>query len=148
MKTVNKCYQAKPADVDPKWYSVDATDQVLGRLASKIAVVLMGKHKPTYTPHVDTGDFVVVTNCEKIKLTGLNKPDQIIYQRYSGHPSGLKEISAATMLERHPERVISEAVRRMLPKNSLARHMLKKLKVYAGDQHPHQAQLPDPLPLN
>lgn len=147
MKTVNKSYLAKPADVDPKWYHVDATDQVLGRLAVKIATVLMGKHKPTYTPHVDTGDFVVVTNCEKIRLTGLRKPEQIIYQRYSGYPSGLKETNAATMLERHPERVISEAVRRMLPKNSLATQMLKKLKVYAGAEHPHQAQLPDPLPL-
>lgn len=148
MKTVNKSFLAKQGEVERQWYHVDATDKVLGRLAARIAVVLMGKHKPTYTAHVDTGDFVVVTNCSKIRLTGLRKPEQIIYQRYSGYPGGLKETNAATMLERHPDRVITEAVRRMLPKNSLARQMLKKLKVYDTDTHPHQAQIPDPLPMN
>lgn len=147
MQTANKSYQAKASDVEQRWFHVDATDQVVGRLAVRIATVLMGKHKPTYTPHVDTGDFVVVTNVEKVKMTGLRKPEQRVYHSYSGHPGGLKTVSAAAMLERHPERVLHSAVRRMLPKNALARHMLKKLKLYVGDQHPHQAQQPDPLPL-
>jgi large subunit ribosomal protein L13 len=146
MPTANKSYLAKASDVEKRWYVVDATDQVLGRLAVRIATVLMGKHKPTYTPHVDTGDFVIVLNVGKIKLTGARKPEQIIYQSYSGYPSGLKETNAATMLERHPDRVLYESVRRMLPKNRLARQMLKKLKLYTSDEHPHQAQMPDPLP--
>jgi large subunit ribosomal protein L13 len=146
MPTANKSYLAKPHEVERRWYIVDATDQVLGRLAVRIATVLMGKHKPTYTPHVDTGDYVVVQNVGKVKLTGWRKPDEIVYQRYSGYPGGLKETSARTMLERHPERVLREAVRRMLPKNPLARQMLLKLKLYEGEEHPHQAQAPDPLP--
>ena len=146
MKTANKCYLAKPGQVEQKWYVVDATGQVLGRLAVRIATVLMGKNKPTYTPHVDTGDFVVVLNAGAVKVTGKRKKEQVVYQRYSGYPGGLKEITMKTMLERHPERVLGEAVRRMLPKNALARHMLKKLKLYVGAEHPHQAQQPEPLP--
>lgn len=147
MKTANKCYQACAADVQRRWYVVDATDKVLGRLAVRIATVLMGKHKPTYTPHVDTGDFVIVLNAGKVKVTGSRKKEQVIYQRYSGHPSGLRETTMATMLARHPERVLHEAVRRMLPKNALAAKMLKKLRLYNADTHEHQAQQPEPLPL-
>jgi large subunit ribosomal protein L13 len=145
MKTANKCYQAKPGQVEQKWYVVDATGQVLGRLAVRIAIVLMGKNKPTYTPHVDTGDFVIVLNAGAVKVTG-RKQDTTIYMRYSGYPSGHHEMSMREMLRRHPDRVLREAVRRMLPKNSLADHMLKKLKLYAGSEHPHQAQQPVPLP--
>jgi len=146
MKTANKCYQAKPGEVPQKWYVVDATDQVLGRLAVRIATVLMGKHKPTYTPHVDTGDFVIVLNAGRVKVTG-RKKDSVIYMRYSGYPSGHKEISMREMLVRHPERVLQAAVRRMLPKNALADRMLQKLKLYSGAEHPHQAQQPVPLAL-
>ena len=146
MKTANKCYQAKAGDIVQKWYVVDATDQVLGRLATRIATVLMGKHKPTYTPHVDVGDFVIVLNSGCVKISGRKKETKV-YQRYSGHPSGLKETGVRTVLERHPERVLREAVRRMLPKNALARHMLDKLKLYADSEHPHQAQQPEPFPL-
>ncbi len=147
MKTANKCYQAKAADVaqQQRWFVVDAKDQVLGRLAVRIATVLMGKHKPTYTPHVDCGDYVVVLNAGDIKLTG-RKREQIVYQRYSGYPGGQKVIPIKRVLERHPERVLYEAVRRMLPKNRLARQMLRKLKLYTGDTHSHQAQHPEPLP--
>jgi large subunit ribosomal protein L13 len=147
MKTANKCYLAAPGKFQQKWFVVDATDQVVGRLAVRLATVLMGKHKPTYTPHVDTGDFVVVLNADKVKLTGWRKPIQRTYQRYSGFPGGQTEIPLARMLERHPERVLHEAVRRMLPKNALARKMLKKLKIYTGSEHAHQAQQPEPLPL-
>jgi large subunit ribosomal protein L13 len=122
---------------------VDATDCVVGRLATNIATVLMGKHKPIYTPHVDTGDCVVVTNAEKVRLTG-RKLDERTYDRYSYHPGGWKSVTAREMLAKQPERVLSEAVRRMLPKSALGRKMLKKLKVYAGDAHPHQAQQPVP----
>lgn len=144
MKTVNNCFQAKGGELNREWFIVDATDQVLGRLAARVSQVLMGKHKPTYTPHVDTGDFVIVTNCEKIKVTG-RKRENIIYHRYSGYPSGLKEIPFERMHTRSPETVVHEAVRRMMPKNALAAHMMKKLKLYAGDQHPHQAQSPKTL---
>ena len=146
MKTANKCYQAKPGQVEQRWYVVDATDQVLGRLATRIATVLMGKHKPTYTPHVDTGDFVIVLNAGRVKVTG-RKLEQNFYDRYSGYPSGRKVIPMKRVLERHPERVLREAVRRMLPKNALARRMLGKLKLYTDDRHPHQAQSPEPFPL-
>ena len=146
MKTANKCYQAKPGQVQQKWYVVDATDQVLGRLAVRIATVLMGKHKPTYTPHVDTGDFVVVLNAGRVKVTGRKKQTKV-YQRYSGYPGGQKETTMEVMLERHPQRVLREAVRRMLPKNTIGRHMLRKLKLYTGSEHPHQAQQPEPLSL-
>lgn len=149
MKTANNCYLATTAQAlaGRRWFVVDATDKVLGRLAVRIATVLMGKHKPTYTPHVDTGDHVIVLNAGKVRVTGLRKKEQRVYHSYSRYPGGLKETTLAAMLERHPERVITEAVRRMLPKNALASHMLTKLKVYTGDTHQHQAQMPEPLPL-
>ena len=140
-----KTYMAKPGEVEQKWHVVDATDQVVGRLASRIAVLLMGKHRPTYTPHVDTGDFVVVTNAEKVKFTG-NKLEQKEYRWYTGYP-GQRVVSAATRLERQPELILREAVRRMLPKNKLANKMINKLKIYQGAEHPHQAQNPEPLEL-
>ncbi len=139
-----RSFSAKTGEVEQGWYHVDATDQVLGRLATRIATVLMGKHRPTYTPHVDTGEFVVITNAAKVRVTG-RKAETMVYPRYSYYPGGYKEIPFARMLERHPERIIKEAVRRMLPKNALGRKMLKKLKVYSSETHPHSAQQPDPL---
>ncbi len=144
MKTANNCYQAKAADIERQWFVVDATDKVLGRLAVRIANVLMGKHKPTYTPHIDTGDFVIVLNANKVKVTG-DKREQRIYQNYTRYPGGQKRMTMRAVLERQPERALRDAVRRMLPKNALARHMLDKLKLYEGEQHPHQAQMPEPL---
>ena len=131
---------AKAGTVDAKWWHVDATDKIVGRLAGEIAVILMGKHKPTYTPHVDTGDFVVVTNCEKVTLTG-NKWAQKRYTRYTGY-TGQKSETAEKRRQRKPELVLREAVRRMLPKSKLGRRMLDKLKLYKGPDHPHQAQQP------
>lgn len=128
------------------WLLVDATDKTVGRLAVKIANILRGKTKPTFSPQVDTGDFVVVINAEKIKLTG-RKEEQKIYQRYSGYRSGLKELTAASMRERHPERLIELAVRGMLPKNALGRKVIKRLKAYAGPEHPHEAQQLQPVEL-
>jgi large subunit ribosomal protein L13 len=125
---------------------VDAAGQTLGRLAARVARILHGKHKPTYSPSVDTGDFVIVVNAEKIHVTG-RKLDQKIYYRYSGYPGGLKEITLRNLLQRHPTRVIEHAVRGMLPKNRLGRQMFKKLKVYAGPDHPHAAQQPKQLEL-
>jgi len=142
---MTKTYMAKPAEVEPQWWLVDAADKVLGRLASDIAVLLMGKHRPTYTPHVDTGDFVVVINADKVRLTG-KKWQQKQYTWYTGYP-GLKKETAARRMRRQPELILREAVRRMLPKNKLAVKMLSKLKVYSGDQHPHQAQQPEPKEL-
>lgn len=136
-----KTYHAKPGEVEREWLVVDATDQVLGRLASRIAQILKGKHRPQYTPHVDTGDFVVVINAEKIKLTG-NKINAKMKYHHSGFPGGLKEVPISRVLERHPERVLEHAVKGMLPKNTLGRQMGKKLKVYAGPEHPHHAQNP------
>jgi large subunit ribosomal protein L13 len=130
---------AKPGDVPAQWLVVDATDKVLGRLAAKVAVVLMGKHKPQYTPHIDVGDYVVITNAANIKLTG-NKAEHKFDKRFSGYPGGLKQTPYGEVLEKRPERLIELAVRRMLPKNSLGRQMLKKMKVYAGSEHPHTAQ--------
>jgi large subunit ribosomal protein L13 len=147
MKTANKCYLAKVGELTKDWYVVDARDKVLGRLAARIATVLMGKHKPTYTPNLDTGDFVIVLNADKVRVNGTRKKEQVIYQTYSRYPGGQKEITMQKMLERHPDRVLREAVRRMLPKNALARRMLLKLKLYNGDIHAHQAQQPQPLPL-
>jgi len=132
---------ANRGTVHPSWYHVDAADHVLGRLAVQIARVLMGKHKPTYTPHVDTGDYVVVTNAAKIKLTG-NKIREMTYDGYSRYPGGHKSVPAQRVLDRHPERLIQESVRRMLPKNALGRRMLKKLRVFRGNEHPHTAQQP------
>lgn len=140
-----KSYMAKPDQVPAEWWVVDATDAIVGRLASTIATILMGKHRPTYTPHTLTGDFVVVTNCEKVQFTGAeHKWNTKTYARYSGFP-GLKIETAAAVRERHPDRILREAVRRMLPKNKLATKMLDRLKVYAGPEHPHQAQQPKPL---
>lgn len=140
-----KTYMAKPAEVEAKWWLVDATDKVVGRLASDIAMVLMGKHRPTYTPHVDTGDFVVVVNAEKVKFTG-QKWQKKEYNWYTGY-HGLQTETAEHRRDRKPELIIIEAVRRMLPKNKLAVRMLEKLKVYAGENHPHQAQQPQPKDL-
>ncbi len=139
-------YHARNGQVPQNWHHVDAADQVLGRLASRVAVLLMGKHKPQYTPHVDVGDYVVITNAQQIRLTG-NKLDQKVYQTYSGHPSGRRTRSYRQVFETKPELLLHRAVRRMLPKNRLATGMLKKLKVYAGSEHPHQAQKPQPLSL-
>ena len=140
-----KTYMAKKGEIAPKWYMVDMAGRVLGRAATRIATVLMGKHRPEYTPHVDTGDFVIVVNAAKLRVTGANKPVQRVYERYSGHPGGLKSETLAQMLAKDPQKVVVEAVRRMLPKNKLGRAMLKKLKVYAGPDHPHQAQQPEAL---
>lgn len=136
-----KTYMAKPGELTAKWWHVDADDKIVGRLASDIAVILMGKHRPTYTPHVDTGDFVVVTNAENVRFTG-NKWNQKKYTWYTGYP-GLRSETAGKRLEKKPEEILREAVRRMLPKNRLGRQMLAKLKVYAGSEHPHQAQQPE-----
>ncbi len=143
--SVPKTYMAKPGEVEAKWWLVDASGKVVGRLASDIAVILMGKHRPTYTPHVDTGDFVVVVNAEKVVFTS-KKWDQKQYTWYTGYP-GLRRETAARRMKRRPELILHEAVRRMLPKNKLASKMLAKLKIYAGDQHPHQAQQPEPKEL-
>ncbi len=136
-----------PKEIKRNWWVVDAKDQVLGRLASRIALLLMGKRKPEYTPHLDTGDFVIVVNAEKVRLTG-KKWQQKVYYRHSGYPGGLKAITAERMRQTHPERLIQLAVKRMLPKNKLGRRMLKRLKVYAGEAHPHAAQKPQPLDLS
>jgi large subunit ribosomal protein L13 len=139
-----KTFMAKTGEVPQDWYLVDATDKVLGRLAVRIAMILQGKHRPTYTPHIDTGEFVVVVNAEKIKVTG-RKAEQKKYFRYSGYPGGLREIPFETMIERKPEEVLRLAVRRMLPKTKLGRKMIKKLKIYSGPEHPHEAQAPKVL---
>lgn len=134
------------SDITQAWYVVDATGLPLGRLSTQIATILRGKNKPYYVPNIDTGDFVIVINAEKVRVTGL-KSMQKVYKRYSGYPGGLKEIPYAKMLEEHPERIIEHAVRGMMPKNTLGRAMMKKLKVYAGSEHPHGAQQPVELSL-
>jgi large subunit ribosomal protein L13 len=141
-----KTYTAKPGEITREWYIVDAEGQTLGRLATQIADTLRGKNKPQYTPHVDTGDFVVVVNCEKIQVTG-NKLDQKIYYRHSGYPGGLRQRTLREQLDRRPTEVIRKAVKGMLPRNKLAAAQLTKLKVYVGPEHPHEAQVPKPLPL-
>jgi large subunit ribosomal protein L13 len=141
-----KCYLAKRGEVERKWYVVDAEGKILGRLATKLATVLMGKHKPTYTRHVDTGDFVVVTNVEKIKLTG-RKLEQMEHDYYTYFTSGHKVIPYTELMKKHPDRVLKLAVRRMLPKSAMGRRLLTKLKVYRGSDHPHQAQQCQPLDL-
>ncbi len=141
-----KTFMQRKEDVQREWYLVDATGKTLGRLASEIAKILMGKHKPTYTPHVDGGDFVVVINAEKIHATG-KKLNQKIYYRHTGYPGGLKETTLREMLQKKPEEVIRLAVRGMLPKNKLRDRRMKRLKVYAGPGHPHKAQNPKPLEL-
>lgn len=143
---MHRTYVAKPGMVERKWYVVDATDQTLGRLATRIATILRGKHKVEFTPHEDVGDFVVIVNAEKIKVTG-RKLDQKIYYHHTGYPGGIRGITLRRQLELHPERVIEAAVRGMLPRGPLARRQLKKLKVYAGAQHPHEAQQPELLVL-
>jgi large subunit ribosomal protein L13 len=142
-----KTFMAKPGEVDQKWYVVDVADKVLGRAATQIAMVLMGKHRPQYTPNVDCGEFVVVINAARIRVTGNNKPAQRTYQRFTKYPGGLKSVTLAEMLATKPEVVVSEAVRRMLPKSKLGLSMLDKLKVYAGSEHPHQAQQPESLEI-
>lgn len=139
-------YMAKPQDVDQKWYVVDAAGKTLGRLATEVATLLRGKHKPTYTPHIDTGDFVIVINSSQITLTG-KKLEQKRYYRHSGFPGGLKSVTAGDLRASRPERMIELAVKGMLPKGPLGRSQLKKLKVYAGNEHPHQAQQPIPYEL-
>ena len=139
-----KTYTAKPREIEQAWRLVDADGQILGRLATEIADTLRGKTKPAYTPHVDTGDFVVVVNAEKVRVTG-KKLEQKIYYRHSGYPGGLRERTLAEQLARRPEEVIRKAVKGMLPKNKLAAAQLRKLKVYAGPEHPHVAQNPAPL---
>ncbi len=137
-------YTAKLNDIQHDWYVVDATGKTLGRLATRIATILKGKHKPIYTPHMDTGDYVIVVNAEKIVVTG-NKAKDKTYYRHSGYPGGIKSITFEKMILEHPERVIQLAVKRMLPKGSLGSTVFSKLKVYAGKEHPHAAQLPKPL---
>ncbi len=139
-------YMAKKGEVVAKWYVVDVTDKVLGRFATEIATILMGKNKPEYTPHVDTGDFVIVVNAEMVRLTGA-KLAQKSHEHFTGYLGGRKVVPLARVKEKHPDRIVSEAIRRMLPKSKLGKAMLDKLKVYAGPDHPHQAQNPQPLEL-
>ena len=139
-------YMPKPGEVKGNWHVVDGTDQVLGRLASRIAIIVQGKHKATYTPHVDTGDFVIVLNAEKVKVTG-RKADVLEYDTYSRYPGGRKVYSFKRMTELHPEKVLELAVRRMLPKSKMGRNILGKLKIYKGTDHPHQAQQPKELKI-
>ena len=138
-----KSYMAKPNEIERKWYVIDAENKVLGRLASEIAKILSGKNKPIYTPHVDTGDFVIVINADKVKLTG-KKLNQKHYRYHTGYPGGLRSIPYERLMEKNPERVIELAVKGMLPKNRLGRKMFKKLKVYRGPEHKHEAQKPEP----
>lgn len=139
-----KTYTARPADIERNWYVVDAEGKVLGRLAAEVATVLRGKHKPQFTPHMDTGDFVVIVNAEKIKLTG-KKWQQKTYYWHTGYPGGLRSRTAAELRSKQPEEIIRKAVWGMMPKNSLGRNQMKKLKIYAGPEHPHMAQMPEPL---
>ncbi len=143
---LQKTYSPKPADIERRWFVVDADGVTLGRLASDIATILRGKHKPTFAPHIDGGDYVVVVNAEKVAVTG-NKEEAKVYYRHSGYPGGLREMNLGALRAKHPERIIESAVRGMLPKNKLGRSMIGKLKVYAGPDHPHAAQRPEPLQL-
>jgi len=142
MKTVS----AKKESVSREWYVVDATDKTLGRLSTAIANRLRGKHKPEYTPHVDTGDYIVVVNAEKIRVTG-NKTTDKVYHHHTGYPGGIKSITFDKLIDKAPERVIEKAVKGMMPKNKLSRSMMSKLKIYAGNEHPHSAQQPMPLDI-
>ena len=141
-----KTFSPTPKDINREWYVVDAEDKVLGRLAAQIAHRLRGKHKPEFAPHMDNGDFIIVVNCEKIRVTG-SKSAKKMYYRHSGYVGGLKEISFEKLIESKPHLVLMHAVKGMLPKNRLGRAMLKKLRVYAGAEHPHEAQSPKPLPI-
>jgi large subunit ribosomal protein L13 len=142
--TMNKTFCARAADIERKWHIVDAEGKVLGRLATQIATVLRGKHRPNFTPHVDTGDYVIVINAEKVALTG-TKPLNKYYNSHSGFPGGFRRRTIGEIQKRYPERIIEHAVRGMLPKTKLGRQLIKKLKVYAGTDHPHTAQKPEPL---
>lgn len=142
MKTITP----SPGDIKRAWYVVDAEGLPLGRMSSQIAAILRGKNKPYYVPNIDTGDYVVVINAEKVKITGTKMLSKI-YEEYSGYPGGLKQIPIATVLAKHPERIVQHAIKGMLPKNTLGKEMLKKLKVYAGEEHPHEAQKPETLVL-
>jgi large subunit ribosomal protein L13 len=144
---IMKTYSARPEDVRRDWYLVDATDKTLGRLSTEIARRLRGKHKPEYTPHVDTGDYIVVVNADKIRVTGSKRKDKV-YHRHTGYIGNLKSISLEKLLDEHPERVLEFAVKGMLPRNPLGRRMLSKLRVFAGPQHNHEAQQPIPLDIN
>lgn len=144
---MNKTLVPTQDSLDPQWYVVDATDKRLGRLATEIATILRGKNKPTFTPHMDTGDFVIVVNAEKVTVTG-KKREQKLYRRHSGRPGGMKVETFARLQERIPERIIEKAVKGMLPKNSLGRKLFTKLKVYAGAEHPHAAQKPQKLNID
>jgi large subunit ribosomal protein L13 len=141
-----RTFSPKDSDITRQWHVIDATDVVLGRLASHVAVLLRGKHKPIFAPHVDTGDFVIVVNADKIALSGAKLEDKRAY-RHSGYPGGLRSVSYGELMEKHPERAVEKAVRGMLPKNTLGRKSLTKLKVYAGPDHPHQAQQPKPYEI-
>jgi large subunit ribosomal protein L13 len=142
-----RTFSPKPGDVQRQWHVIDATDVVLGRLATQVAILLRGKHKPIYAPHVDTGDFVIVINAEKVALTGNKREGKIDY-RHSGYPGGLRATTYDDLLTKNPRRVVEKAVKGMLPHNTLGRHMLGKLKVYAGSEHPHQAQKPVPYEIS
>lgn len=144
---MKKTYSAKKSDITRNWHIIDAEDAVLGRMASKVAHILKGKHKPIYTPSIDTGDHVVIINAEKVKLTG-KKLENKIYWRHSGYTGGIKSRTAGDIMEKSPEKVIRHAIAGMLPKNTIGRKMIKKLKVYAGPDHPHKAQQPKPLGAN
>ena len=137
-------YMAKPGELKADWHVIDATDQVLGRLAARVAILIQGKHKPTYTPHTDTGDFVVLLNADKVRVTG-KKAEVLEYDTYSRYPGGRRLYSYRTMFEKHPAKLIELAVRRMLPKSKMGRNILGKLKIYKGNEHPHQAQQPKEL---
>ncbi|MFI7588149.1 50S ribosomal protein L13 [Spongisporangium articulatum] len=141
-----RTYTPKPGDVERRWHVIDANDVVLGRLATQAAVLLRGKHKPTFAPHVDTGDFVIIINAEKVALTGSKREQKKAY-RHSGYPGGLRAVGYVELLEKHPERAVEKAIRGMIPKNSLGRQVLSKLKVYAGPEHPHAAQKPVPFEI-
>lgn len=141
---MEKTYIPKAADISQQWYLVDANDQILGRVATQIANILLGKNKPDYTPGMDTGDYVIVVNCERIRVTG-NRMEDKIYYHHTQYPSGIKSVNLRTQLQKHPERVIRAAVWGMLPKNKFGRQLIKKLKIYAGPEHPHAAQQPIPV---
>jgi large subunit ribosomal protein L13 len=141
-----RTFSPKAADIQRQWHVIDAADVVLGRLASRSAILLRGKHKPIFAPHVDTGDFVIIINAAKVALTGNKLQDKRAY-RHSGYPGGLRSVSYADLMARNPEKAVEKAVRGMLPKNTLGRHQLSKLKVYAGPEHPHQAQMPVPFEI-
>jgi large subunit ribosomal protein L13 len=144
MISVEKTYIPKAAEISQQWYLVDASDQVLGRLATQIASILLGKNKPNYTPGMDTGDYVIVVNCERIRVTG-NRMEDKVYYHHTQYPSGIKSVNLRTQLQKHPERVLRAAVWGMLPKNKYGRQLIKKLKIYTGPEHPHAAQQPIPV---